>query len=275
MRTLLKEVDGIDWGDAAIMNCSWRGPKLRDILDAAGVAHNPEAHVAFSCYQSETEKDSWYGASIELERAMDENREIIVALERNSKHLSPNHGAPVRVIIPGVAGARSVKWLDRITVQKMESSNFYQKRDYKVLPEEVNSAEEAEAHWDTTPALQDMPVNSVIVHPPSGSSVCRDDDGLVQIAGYAVPGGPDGPITEVGVSVDGSQTWTQADLQSVPSKWSWTLWKAKIPVEAGSQRRILSRAKDRGGNRQQADATWNLRGVAYNGYGESRDVTVR
>ncbi|TDZ17637.1 Sulfite oxidase [Colletotrichum orbiculare MAFF 240422] len=215
MRTLLKEVDGIDWGDAAIMNCSWRGPKLRDILDAAGVAHNPEAHVAFSCYQSETEKDSWYGASIELERAMDENREIILALERNSKHLSPNHGAPVRVIIPGVAGARSVKWLDRITVQKMESSNFYQKRDYKVLPEEVNNAEEAEAHWDTTPALQDMPVNSVIVHPPSGSSVCRDDDGLVQVAGYAVPGGPDGPITEVGVSVDGGQTWTQADLQSV------------------------------------------------------------
>ncbi|KAL0934576.1 sulfite oxidase [Colletotrichum truncatum] len=274
MRTWLKEVDGIDWGDAAIMNCSWRGPRLMDILKFAGVEVVEDGHVAFSCYQAETEKDSWYGASIELERAMDESREIVLALERNSKPLSPSHGAPVRVIVPGVAGARSVKWLDRMTVQRKESSNFYQQRDYKVLPEEVKTAEEAESHWETTPALQDMPVNSVIVSPRSGSSKPLKEDGTIEVTGYAVPGGPDGPIVSVEVSIDEQKTWTQATLHSGPSKWSWSLWSALVKAERGTIKRIFSRARDRGGNEQMAKPAWNLRGVAYNGYGESRDVTI-
>ena len=131
MRTKLKEVSGIDWFDGAVMNCSWTGPLLHDVLKKASLKISKEqfatAHVAFACFQTPTQEDEWYGASVPLSRVMDPDSGIILALKMNGKPLSPNHGAPVRVITPGIAGARSVKWLDRITVQMSESENFYQR----------------------------------------------------------------------------------------------------------------------------------------------------
>lgn len=86
MRTKLKEVKGIDWLDAAVMNCRWRGPRLRDVLLRAGL-REPDAenssslHVAFACHQIECQDDDYYGGSIELWRAMRLDREVILALE--------------------------------------------------------------------------------------------------------------------------------------------------------------------------------------------------
>lgn len=83
----------------------------------------------------------------------------------NGKPLCPRHGFPVRVIVPGVLGARSVKWLDRITVAEEESENVYQKRDYKVLPPNVLTMKDAEAYWDKTPAMLVSPLLlSIAVH---------------------------------------------------------------------------------------------------------------
>lgn len=86
MRTLLKEVQGIDWLDGAVMNCKWRGPRLRDVLIAAGVDSSQEAvkgkrFVAFECYQVECQDDTWFGGSVELERCMSLDDEVILALE--------------------------------------------------------------------------------------------------------------------------------------------------------------------------------------------------
>jgi sulfite oxidase len=85
MRTLLKEVDGIDWCDGAVMNARWRGPRLRDVLNRAGVAlteqEKESAHVAFACFQTECQDDGWYGGSIEFERSMSIEGEVILALD--------------------------------------------------------------------------------------------------------------------------------------------------------------------------------------------------
>lgn len=114
MRTKLKEVCGIDWFDGAVMNCKWTGPLLCDVLAEAGVAVDKEkwetTHVAFACHQTATQDDNWYGASIPLSRAMNPESGIMLALYMNDKELPPNHGAPVRAVTPGIAGARSVKW---------------------------------------------------------------------------------------------------------------------------------------------------------------------
>jgi sulfite oxidase len=107
---------------------------------------------------------------------MDPSRGVILALEMNGSPLSPKHGAPVRVITPGIAGARSVKWLDTITIQPKESTNYYQRHDYKILPSDVDSAEKAEQWWDKVPALGDMPINSVIAVPLSNSTVRTETD---------------------------------------------------------------------------------------------------
>lgn len=83
MRTRIKEVDGIDWGDAAVMNCRWKGPKLRDVLNRADVdvKEIEGMHVAFSCSVVPVQGEDWYGGSVELGRAMKEEADILLALE--------------------------------------------------------------------------------------------------------------------------------------------------------------------------------------------------
>lgn len=289
MRTKLKEVSGIDWFDGAVMNCAWTGPLLSDVLEMAGVNIDEEkragAHVAFSCFQTPTQDDEWYGASIPLSRALNPDAAILLALEMNGQPLPANHGGPLRVVTPGIAGARSVKWLDRITVQMQESNNYYQKHDYKILPPQASTKEEAEQWWGKVDALQDMPVNSVIAIPSPESTARLDDEGMIEVKGYALPSGGDGPIVKVEVSGDEGKTWTEAELLEydaekekfrgiVELKWAWALWTAKVRVEKGNGRRIWSRATDQSGNTQKKDVEWNFRGVAYNGYGEVDGLTV-
>ncbi|KAJ9316588.1 hypothetical protein DTO271D3_3095 [Paecilomyces variotii] len=283
MRTLLKEVEGIDWMDAAVMNCKWKGPRLRDILNAAGVRSivkpakgaKSGLHVAFSCYAVQCQNDDWFGGSIDLDTCLSLDAEVILALEMNDKPLSPKHGYPVRVVIPGVAGARWVKWLDRITVQQEESSNFYEQHDYKILPPEVVDSKIAEKYWNKVPPMTDMPINSVIAVPDDNETVNLSPSGTIEVRGYAVPRGNQGPVTRVEVSTDDGKSWSEAEIQSKHvNKWSWVLWKASIRIEKGRGKQILSRATDAGGNTQQKYSQWNLRGVGYNGYGVSRNLTI-
>ena len=209
----------------------------------------------------------------------------------NGKPLTPEHGFPLRVVIPGIAGARSVKWLDQITIAGQESQNFYMQRDYKVLPSDAIDAESAEKYWSITPALMSMPCNSVVASPSSGETVelgMSSNNKVLAIDGYALPHGDDGPVVKVEISVDNGKTWQEAELQHPDGagKWAWSLWTFQLTLtdlaRVGKQGEdgkkgvvisILSKATDRGGNTQD-DCEWNLRGVAYNGYGEARDVRV-
>lgn len=173
---------------------------------------------------------------------------------------------------------RSVKWLDRITVQAEESTSLYQRYDYKRLPPEATDKETAEKYWDVTPALQDMPVNSVIAEPEIGATIELSPAGTIQVKGYALPQGDQGPVVAVEVSADNGRTWGKAKIihaDHEESKWSWALWEAKVKISKGENRCVISRATDAGGNVQHDQAgKWNLRGVGYDGYGESRDLTI-
>lgn len=86
MRTLMKQVQGLDWGDAAIMNCKWRGPRLRDVILRAGPHVDTEdssqgLHVAFACYKAKCQDDDWFEASVPLEMCLRMEREAILAVE--------------------------------------------------------------------------------------------------------------------------------------------------------------------------------------------------
>lgn len=212
----------------------------------------------------------------------------------NGKPLCPRHGFPVRVIVPGVLGARSVKWLDRITVAEEESENTYQRRDYKVLPPNVLTMKDAQAYWEKTPAMlvsmphdsslvaklwQEMPVNACCAIPTYKSTIKLSENGTVQAKGYAVPQGHHGPVTRVQVSGDEGQTWVDAKLDYGPpelaSKWTWVLWHVELKMDKGTGKKIFAKATDQAGNTQELEhSTWNLRGVAYNGYEAVFDLTV-
>ncbi len=195
----------------------------------------------------------------------------------NGIALPSDHGDLARVVVPGVAGARSVKWLDIITVQDAESQNFYQRHDYKVLPPDVADTDEAEKYWDTVRALQDVPVNSVIGVPESGDTVRVRPDKSLEVKGYALPHGPDGPVFKAEISVDNGVSWQEAQRSNDPEgcgRWTWGFWRARVALPVGRNRKILSRATDNGENVQEKHPLWNLKGVAYNGHGEVRNLTV-
>ncbi|KAH7395451.1 Oxidoreductase, molybdopterin-binding domain-containing protein [Cadophora sp. MPI-SDFR-AT-0126] len=281
MRTLQKEVVGINWLDGAAMNCRWRGPRVRDVLALAGTGvpkDGKQMHVAFNCRSVNCEDDTYFGSSITLDAALSDEKEVILALERNGKILSPRFGFPVRMIAPGIIGARATKWLDEITVQDEESQNVYQRRDYKILPETVQAKDDFlvndGAVWDTVPAMQESLINSVIAYPAQDDTVTLDADGMVEVKGYAIPGGYDGPVVDVQVSGNGGKSWITAEFVSKPTKFSWVIWKARVTVERGPNRTIWSRATDAGGNTQPEMSVWNIRGVGYNGYGDARNLTV-
>ncbi|KAI5284312.1 hypothetical protein KEM54_001438 [Ascosphaera aggregata] len=285
MRRRWKDLHGLNWKDGAVMNCRWKGPRLRDVLIKAGVSdvdvenHLHSMHVAFACYHEVCEDDDFYGGSIDLHRAMAIDSEVILALEMNGELLKPEYGYPVRVVVPGIAGARWVKWLDRITVQREQSPCFYQQHDYKVLPPEVSTWEESEPYWSNCPPFQEMPVNSIIGIPATGTSTTIDESGYITVQGIAIPSGDQGPIVRVEVTLDDRETWTDAHFcyPTEGSKWSWINWTVKVSISCekkGSRITILSRATDKGGNTQPRLSTWNIRGIGYNGYGEADDVLV-
>lgn len=194
----------------------------------------------------------------------------------NDSPLSYNHGYPVRVVLPGIAGARWVKWLDRITVQARESPNFYQQRDYKVLPPDATDRSSAEKYWKSTPPMYDSPINSIIAVPADGETITLPSSGVVEVKGYAVPQNADGPVTRVEVSGNGGESWVDAELtgSSREKKWCWVLWTARLKTSPGTGREIICRATDAGGNTQEEHSQWNLRGVGYSGYGRAQNLTV-
>lgn len=210
----------------------------------------------------------------------------------NGHPLSINHGAPLRIVIPGIAGARWTKWLDRITVQRAESTNFYMQHDYKILPPSVETRQQAKDYWHLVPPIQEMPINSVIAYPACGEIIDTDTlaNGQLEIAGYALPRGDCGPVVKVEVSINQGKSWDEAKIVFPDTKevekeggedkyrWSWAIWKYKLSGDETRQidlkTKIWCRALDKAGNLQKGDVEWNLRGVGYNGYGEVKGLEI-
>ncbi len=196
----------------------------------------------------------------------------------NGEVLTPNHGYPVRVVVLGVLGARSVKWLDDITVSEKESPSFYQQHDYKILPADATDTKSATKYWDKVPPMLDNCINCVVLIPGDDETVQLTPGGTINVKGYAIPQGNDGPVVQVEVSTDAGKTWKQAKIEDagdMGSKWSWVFWQADVEIEKGENLRIFSKATDRSGNTQSLERSeWNLRGVGFNGYESTTGLTV-
>jgi sulfite oxidase len=256
----------VPWGADAISTARWRGVRLADILDVAGVA--PDArHVAFSGMdQARVEDDTVaFGASIPLEKAL--HPEVLLVHTMNDAPLPREHGFPVRVLVPGYVGARSVKWLRDITVQREPSTNYFEAHDYKWFPPEVTAAV---ADWSHTKPIEEIPLNAVICTPRDGE-LRRTGPTLVQ--GYAIAGEA-APVQRVELSLDGGATWTEADVGE-SDRWSWCYWEATVDLPRGD-REIVVRAWDAAGRTQPADvrSLWNFKGYLNNAWHRVH-VTVR
>ncbi|KAF9267649.1 molybdopterin binding oxidoreductase [Marasmius fiardii PR-910] len=261
----IKPVHGVNWLDGVLANCTWGGVRLRDVLDHIGLqtgSSNTPRHVCFASYATLCQDDSYYGGSVPLAKAMSLEDDVLLAYEMNDEPLSAEHGGPIRVVVPGYLGARWVKWLDTVTVSTEESPNFYQQRDYRILPAHVETKDQAKDYWPKCPSMTALPLNSVV------AAVHRTPPSTIFVKGYAVPG-ETGNVKSIEVSVDQGLTWVPAEITYQEGKWSWTLWEAQVESSAETGE-VFCRAVDASGNVQKRESEWNIRGVAYSAWSSQK-----
>jgi nitrate reductase (NAD(P)H) len=220
---------------------------------------------------------------------MNEFYDVILAYKMNGEWLSPDHGFPLRVIVPGCIGGRSVKWLTKICVSETESSNIYHYVDNKVFPSFVDKdLADAEKWWYKPEyTLYDLNVNSAILCPDHGAilPVSRAiTDEIFNLRGYAYSGG-NRKITRVELSFDGGESWELATLthpeEHEPPElaenndhgyervrhWCWALWSHSIkPSQLLRCQEISVRAWDEAQNTQPGNFSWNLMGMMNNSW---------
>jgi sulfite oxidase len=249
----------IPWGAETIGNAVWRGVALREVLLAAGVG--PEVrHVAFLGLDTihQGSESFSFGGSIPIEKAM--SAEVLLAYEMNGQPLPPRHGFPLRVLVPGYIGARSVKWLASIVLHDAPSTNYYQARAYKLFPPHIQAES---TDWTQGQMLGALSLNSVIFRPCEGELLKA---GPICIQGYAVAGEGQ-QIERVELSSDGGATWTRATFLEQPRQWTWCFWEATVPLGPGTHQLIV-RARDSAACTQPEDVrrVWNWKGYLNNAW---------
>lgn len=250
------------WGAGAVGNARWTGVPLREVLRSAEIGDDAR-HAAF--LGLDDAGGTSFGGSIPVGKAM--SPEVILAYEMNGEPLPPEHGFPLRVVVPGYIGARSVKWISEIELRATPSDNRYQAKEYRMFPPNA-SAEQAGVSEGIM--LGELPVNAVICAPEDGEALAA---GPVTVRGYAITGG-DRRIERVDVSADGGETWAQADpTEESRHRGTWHFWEARLDLPPGIHR-IFVRALDSAANTQPEDprGVWNFKGYLNNSW---HGITVR
>ncbi|XP_020202176.1 inducible nitrate reductase [NADH] 2 [Cajanus cajan] len=277
-QNMVKQSIGFNWGAAAVSTSVWRGVPLRALLKRCGIYSRTKGalHVCFEGAEDlPGGGGSKYGTSIMREVALDPSRDIILAYMQNGERLTPDHGFPVRMIIPGFIGGRMIKWLKRIIVTTQQSQSYYHYQDNRVLPSHVDAElANAEAWWYKPEyIINELNINSVITTP------CHDEilpinSWTTQIPyllrGYAYSGGGR-KVTRVEVTLDGGETWQVCtlDCPEKPNKygkyWCWCFWSLEVEVlDLLGAKEIAVRAWDEALNTQPEKLIWNVMGMMNN-----------
>ncbi len=249
----------LPWGPEPASTGRWGGVSLRDVLLACGLS--PDAHhIEFAGMDTVERRGRrfGFGGSITRDKAL--QADVLLAFELNGLPLSPTHGFPVRTLVPGWIGARSVKWLGRITAAAEPSSNYFQTQAYRVQREP-----DAERPGDVTRgvALAQITLNSVILDPSPEQRVAA---GPAVIRGWAI-GTEACAITAVEYSIDGGAQWHSATLDAVRDRWTWTRWQATVDLPEG-RHTLMVRAFDESGATQPGELrdVWNVKGYLNNAW---------
>ncbi|XP_027333893.1 nitrate reductase [NADH] 2 isoform X2 [Abrus precatorius] len=277
-QNMVKQSVGFNWGPAAVSTSVWRGVPLRHVLKRCGIYSRAKGalHV---CFEGEEDLPggggSKYGTSIKREFAMDPSRDIILAYMQNDEALTPDHGFPVRMIIPGFIGGRMVKWLKRIVVTPVECNNHYHFKDNRVLPSHVYAELANEEAWWYKPEyiINELNINSVITT-PGHEEILPINSWTTQrpyvLRGYAYSGGGR-KVTRVEVTLDGGETWDVCTIDHTekPNKygkyWCWCFWSLEVEVlDLLGTKEIAVRAWDEGLNTQPENLIWNVMGMMNN-----------
>lgn len=189
--------------------------------------------------------------------------EVLLAWAMNDEPLAPEHGAPLRVVVPGYIGARSVKWVRGIHLRDTPWDGYFQATTYRLLAPEEHAAPGAGI------ALGESALNTALLVPSDGAVIAA---GRVDVLGYAYAGGAR-EVVRVDVSLDDGATWQRAELLEDLGPWAWRRWRTTLHLAPGDTE-IVARAWDSSAATQPKSPAelWNPTGYVNNAWAR---VSVR
>jgi DMSO/TMAO reductase YedYZ molybdopterin-dependent catalytic subunit len=236
------KVKGVQWGLGAVGTAEWTGVPLSSLLDRAGVEANASEVILEGTDGGMLEDPKsppgklHFARSIPLKKA---RADVLLAYKINGTKLPPEHGFPVRAIVPGWYAMASIKWLRHIIVTDQPFTGYYQTIDYAYWKRRAEVAE-------LTP-LTEMQIKAEIAKPAEGETVPANSSVRVHGAAWT----SDGEIRKVELSTDGGSTWSETNLLGEPKPNAWRLWEFnwQTPVAPGKQT-LIARATDSLGRTQ-------------------------
>jgi sulfane dehydrogenase subunit SoxC len=242
------------WVQEAVGTGSWTGVPLAALLADAGI-RDGAVEVLFTGLDRgvEGEVEQAYQRSLPLAEALADD--VLLAFGMNGGPLPPQHGFPLRLVVPGWYGMTNVKWLSRITLLDEPFTGYQNARGYRFRrdPDE-----------DGTPVTR-MVVRSLMV--PPGIPDFGTRRRFARAAPSAIEGrawSGAGAIESVEVSDDGGATWQPAAIEAARGPHAWQRWTFDWRPAGAGEYELCCRATDAAGNTQPVDPPWNLGGYANN-----------
>jgi len=241
--TITLECSGNGPAGGLIANARWAGTPLAPILKSCGLKREGLEAVFFAVDQG-TEKirggeyPQNFARSMAISDALADN--ILLCWEMNGAALTQEHGAPVRLVVPGWYGVAWVKWLNRIEVHDRRFMNRFMGRDYVTIRGEKQGDQTI---WRET-SVGRMNLKSVVAR------VVRRPNGAVRITGAAWSDGT--PIRSVELRIDDGE-WKQVRLEDKPKEpYTWQFWSYEWADAKSGEHSLTSRATDAKGHVQPA-----------------------
>jgi DMSO/TMAO reductase YedYZ molybdopterin-dependent catalytic subunit len=241
------------WLVEAIGNSEWTGVPLSDILEEAGL-HREASELIFTGVDRgvEGEQVQAYQRSLSVQEALSGN--VLLAYDMNGEPLPPQHGYPLRLLVPGWYGMTSVKWLGRIEAVAKPFDGYQMGRAYRY----------AKSSEDPGEPVNLIRVRALMIPPGIPDFMSRTrlvQTGATTLSGKAWAGRL--AVVRVEVSVDGGSTWSDARLEQPASSHSWTPWTFIWNATPGAYV-LCARATDSHGNTQPMQQEWNFGGYGNN-----------
>ncbi len=243
---------GVQWTRGAMGNATWTGVRLKVLLAESKPASAARFVTLRGADAPLLPATPAFVRSIPLDRALHED--TLIATHMNGAPLTPSHGAPARVVVPGWVGDDWVKWITRITLGAEEDPSFFTATAYR-FPSPPGAPGEAIPPARMKP-MSWMNTKSVITSPAHGAVV---RPGKVEVVGVAFSG----PAAIARVEVLSAGEAIEAALEGQPTRYGWRVFRAAVPVEAGRVA-IGARATDGAGGTQPDEPVWNPSGYLHN-----------
>ncbi len=241
------------WLLEAVGTAEWTGTPLAPILREAGLSPGGK-EVVFTGLDRGIQGgvEHLYERSLAVDEALGDD--VLLAYALNGEPLPPQHGYPLRLLVPGWYGMTHVKWLSTVTVIGEKFRGWQQAEAYRIQQSEDDAG---------TPVTRMLP-RSLVVPPGIPDFLSRQrflDAGPCSLEGRAWSGWA--PIVRVEVSVDGGGTWADAELGAAVSRHGWAGWQFEWDAVPGEYE-LCCRASDAAGNTQPTEPEWNLGGYCNN-----------